>query len=210
MAELTNLSSTSDWPANAVPQDWIDSLFAKMSAMYGSKLSDMWRNSELAEVRKLWGVELAKLSRNELRAGVNAMTERFRFPPTLPEFCAACREERRQGHAMAVHALESTVKASPHVVGENMKKIRAAQRLILEAKPNAGWAFRLLARGKSDSGKALPDGVVECAQRAMASSAGRRFFASGSREERELYRSHFELACDRFGKSAADVDEMET
>lgn len=79
-----------DWPDNAVPEAWIDSLFGKMSAYYGSRFSDMWRGTDLSDVRRAWAVELAGVSRNELKAGVAALITR-NFPPTLPEFIGLCR-----------------------------------------------------------------------------------------------------------------------
>lgn len=83
-------AASTDWPENAVPESWIDSLFARMSAMYGAKFADLWRGTDLAVVRRLWGVELASVSRDELKAGVDALVKRP-FPPTLPEFLALCR-----------------------------------------------------------------------------------------------------------------------
>lgn len=83
-------AASTDWPEDAVPEAWIDSLFARMSGMYGSKFADMWRGTDLTVVRKLWGTELNHLSRDELKAGVEALRTRL-FPPTLPEFLALCK-----------------------------------------------------------------------------------------------------------------------
>ncbi|RWA55317.1 hypothetical protein AU476_07355 [Cupriavidus sp. UYMSc13B] len=68
----------------------MDSLFALMSGTYGSKFADLWRGTDLAAVRRLWGRKLATLSRDELRRGSDALMGRP-FPPTLPEFVALCR-----------------------------------------------------------------------------------------------------------------------
>ncbi|WP_454752176.1 hypothetical protein [Cupriavidus necator] len=86
---LTPVSSA-DWPAGAIPESWVDSLFARMSGMYGSKFADLWRGTDLAAVRRLWGKELASLSRDELRRASDALLGRS-FPPTLPEFLALAR-----------------------------------------------------------------------------------------------------------------------
>ena len=83
-------AASTDWPANAVPESWIDSLFTRMSGSYGSKFADLWRGTDLASVRILWGTELAHLSRDELRVGVEALRRRP-FPPTLPEFISLCQ-----------------------------------------------------------------------------------------------------------------------
>jgi hypothetical protein len=94
---MTLLPSTPkrDWPANAVPESWIDSLFDKMGAYYGSRFVDMWGAQKLEDVREVWGVELRKLSPEQLRAGVHSLDTAFPFPPTLPQFMAHCRQARR-------------------------------------------------------------------------------------------------------------------
>jgi len=81
---------STDWPSDAVPQRWVDDLFARMSGMYGSKFADLWRGVDLSVVRKMWGQELAKLTKDELKFGVHALMGRP-FPPTLPEFVSLCK-----------------------------------------------------------------------------------------------------------------------
>lgn len=93
-APLTPSTSTpaasTDWPAAAVPESWIDSLFTRMIGMYGSKFADLWRGTDLQSVRRLWASELFSLTREELKLGV-AMLHTRAFPPTLPEFMGLCR-----------------------------------------------------------------------------------------------------------------------
>lgn len=79
-----------DWPADAIPQAWVEKLFGRMSAMYGSKFADLWRGTDLQQVQRVWGQELGSLSNDELRDGVAGLRNRP-FPPTLPEFVALCR-----------------------------------------------------------------------------------------------------------------------
>jgi len=83
-------AASNDWPAAAVPESWIDSLFARMSGMYGSKFADLWRGTDLQVVRRLWGTVLFCLTREELKRGVDNLRDKP-FPPTLPEFMALCR-----------------------------------------------------------------------------------------------------------------------
>lgn len=82
--------SSSNWPEGAIPEAWIDSLFTRMIGMYGSKFADLWRGTDLQSVRRIWGTELATLSRAELKLGAESLRNRP-FPPTLPEFVALCR-----------------------------------------------------------------------------------------------------------------------
>ncbi len=82
--------SHSPLTSNAIPLSWVDSLFAKFTAMYGNKFIDMWRGIDTDEVKSLWAKELAKLTVEELKAGVHALMNR-EFPPTLPEFVKLCK-----------------------------------------------------------------------------------------------------------------------
>ena len=73
-----------------LPNAWIDRLFSRFSAMYGTRFADMWAMSDLAEVKALWAEELAALSNAELAFGVSACKTRD-WPPNLPEFLKLCR-----------------------------------------------------------------------------------------------------------------------
>lgn len=77
---------------NPIPQAWIDALFAKMSALYGNKFTDMWRDSSMQAIKSVWAQELGKLSRDELAKGANALMTQ-EWPPTLPQFIKLCRIE---------------------------------------------------------------------------------------------------------------------
>jgi hypothetical protein len=80
-------SSTSPQP---LPAAWIERLFARLSAFYGSKFADMWRGCDLQAVKAVWAAELAGYSPEELARGIAACRMRD-WPPTLPEFMKACR-----------------------------------------------------------------------------------------------------------------------
>lgn len=75
---------------SALPEAWIDRLFGRFSAMYGSKFADLWRGCNLADVKALWADELGAMSRDELATGAAACKTRD-WPPTLPEFLKLCR-----------------------------------------------------------------------------------------------------------------------
>jgi len=82
--ELT--SSISTKPA---PLSWVESLFARMQGMYGNKFLDMWRDTDIASVKALWAEEMGKLSREELKRGVEALRTQD-WPPSLPQFIKLC------------------------------------------------------------------------------------------------------------------------
>ena len=83
MAQLSN-------SINAIPDHWIDALFAKMSTYYGNKFADMWRDGNMQAIKAVWAQECLKLSREEFTRGANALMAQ-EWPPTLPQFIKLCR-----------------------------------------------------------------------------------------------------------------------
>lgn len=136
MNEITDSSSMYEkpdrpsWPLNALPKHWVEALFSKMGAFYGDKFSSMWRTANLDEVKKAWGVELFKLSRDQLKAGSDSLASLTRVP-TLPEFIAHCKTSRLEHQTVTVPRLGSDEKADPEVVEENMKRIKEACRAAM-------------------------------------------------------------------------------
>ncbi|NGZ86425.1 hypothetical protein [Duganella aceris] len=90
MHDSLDLSTSTPWPAEAIPKHWIESLFKKMAFTYGTKLADQWRGTDTAGVKQHWALELGALTNAQLCAGVAALNTRP-WPPTLPEFIAMCR-----------------------------------------------------------------------------------------------------------------------
>ncbi len=84
------LSTSTDWPADAIPEHWIESLFQKMTFTYGSKFADQWRGIDADGLKKYWAKELGKYTPDQLKAGVDKLKNRD-WPPTLPEFEKMCR-----------------------------------------------------------------------------------------------------------------------
>ncbi len=90
MSQLKALSTSTDWPAHALPEDWIKSLFNQMALAYGNRFTDMWRGLNTTELKRHWAVALATLTDEELIHGVGALKMR-EWPPMLPEFIKMCR-----------------------------------------------------------------------------------------------------------------------
>ena len=86
MSNVTTLS-TSTKPA---PITWVESLFGRMEAMYGSKFLDMWRGADVEMVKALWAEEMGKLSSEELKRGYGMLMQRD-WPPSLPEYVKMCK-----------------------------------------------------------------------------------------------------------------------
>lgn len=82
--------SSPDWPANALPEHWMNSLFERMEAYYGAKFANAWAGTDRKSMKRVWAMELAGLTGEELRVGVMAL-KTLEWPPTLPEFMRVCR-----------------------------------------------------------------------------------------------------------------------
>lgn len=86
MRNIVN-SSTS---IKAVPVTWVEKLFGRLEALYGNKFVDMWRGTNVAQVKQLWAEEMGKLSPEEMKRGYAALMSRD-WPPSLPEFLKLCK-----------------------------------------------------------------------------------------------------------------------
>ena len=86
-APRAGASSTSRQP---LPAAWVERIFARLSAYYGSRFADAWRGCDLGEVRAAWSIALADYSGEEIARGLDACRLRD-WPPTLPEFARLCR-----------------------------------------------------------------------------------------------------------------------
>lgn len=75
-----------------IPMPWIEKLFARLTAMYGNRFLDMWRGLNMKEIKAVWAEQLAGMSGQEIRTGVQALIGRD-FPPSLPEFIKLCRPQ---------------------------------------------------------------------------------------------------------------------
>ena len=75
-----------------LPDAWISKIFDRFAGRYGSLFLDRWRGCDMANVRETWAEELAGFADQPERIGyaLKALADQ-QFPPTLPEFVAACR-----------------------------------------------------------------------------------------------------------------------
>jgi len=86
--QLSSIST--NWPSDAMPKHWVESLFEKMLFEYGKKFSDQWGGADAEGLKLHWGHRLADLMPNELKRGVSLLDSRD-WPPSLPEFKKMCR-----------------------------------------------------------------------------------------------------------------------
>lgn len=75
-----------------LPDAWISKIFAKLEGRYGSLFIDRWRGCDMANVRETWAEELGPFrDKPDCIAYALKSLAAQQFPPTLPEFLAACR-----------------------------------------------------------------------------------------------------------------------
>lgn len=91
---------------SALPQAWIDRIFAQLSAMYGNKFSAMWADSNAQAVKAIWAEKLGGFTDNpQAIKGALDSFDSEPWPPTLPEFLNACRTAaKRTSNALALPA----------------------------------------------------------------------------------------------------------
>ena len=82
-------SMSDDWPVEAIPRRWIESLWTKMATYYGSKFADLWAGTDEEMVQREWAIAMAKLTPDQLRRGADALASQA-WPPTLPMFLLLC------------------------------------------------------------------------------------------------------------------------
>lgn len=97
MPDLTNRTTS---PPNraALPDGWVDRLFVRLHAMYGRAWLDMWADAPIPTVKTLWAESLGRCTAEQIRLALDAIEKSGKaFPPTLPEFVAACEQFRPKG-----------------------------------------------------------------------------------------------------------------
>ncbi|MDR5784087.1 hypothetical protein QCE63_32215 [Caballeronia sp. LZ065] len=174
MTELSTLKQPDfreEWPENALPLKWMEVLFSKMSAFYGARFADAWRGTNPVEVQKAWAVELAKLSKAQLKAGSDNLTALVKAP-TLPEFIAHCKQARVEAAASTAPQLENGVRASAETVGAAMPQIRQAAARAARLVGSVAWAFDMVSTGRARNGSSLTAEVLRHAEDAVLSGSG--------------------------------------
>jgi hypothetical protein len=79
-------------PANprALPELWVDRLFARLAGLYGRHWLDMWADVPMADVKDAWRDALGNASGYAIRQALDHLAKHNKFPPSAPEFAALC------------------------------------------------------------------------------------------------------------------------
>ena len=102
--------------SKALPGEWVERIFQIMAANYGARFADAWRGVDAETVKAVWAKKLGALKPEQIRRGI-ASLEQCKFPPTLPEFMALCKQAVPQAH---VHKL-----AAPRLTPEQREQARS-------------------------------------------------------------------------------------
>lgn len=87
-----NQSVISAPTASALSDTWIEALWQRFENRYGSLWTDRYGGFPRERVKRAWADDLAGFTGYELKRGLEACKSKP-FPPTLPEFVAACRPQ---------------------------------------------------------------------------------------------------------------------
>jgi hypothetical protein len=166
-----------EWPLNALSKRAIEMLFSKMSAFYGDKFAMMWRGAKIDEVQKAWAIELAKLSREQLKAGSESMTA-LPKPPTLPEFINLCKQSRMEQAAFQAPKLENLTPADQKIIDANLAKLRKIAGSMRLRSAHAGWAYDFFIRGDAVNGQPTTVEVAKNCREAILTPVGRAYPAT--------------------------------
>jgi hypothetical protein len=122
----------------SLPESWIDRIFERLSCLYGSKFADMWRGTDVHQLKTVWADKLGGFcDRPEIiRLSLESLDEKP-WPPTLPEFLEICRN-----HARRVGSETKRIEPPQLSIEERME--RAEVLAAASAKQNSydyrGWA----------------------------------------------------------------------
>jgi hypothetical protein len=100
----------------ALPEAWIESLFAHMEALYGQQFHAQWRDVDPQRMCSYWGAELGMLTAEELRRGIERLTAAT-AAPNLPQFLRLCKPAL-DAHAAYFEAVAGVVAREHGALGE--------------------------------------------------------------------------------------------
>lgn len=124
----------------------IERVFLRLSSLYGSKFADLWKGSDMGDVKSLWAEKLGMFAGNlsVIGSALDACDEKP-WPPTLPEFLGLCREASARARGME----PKLMLAAPELTTEQRLE-RKAQLESAASKPKGydyrGWCKELRER----------------------------------------------------------------
>lgn len=159
-----------------LPDAWISKIFAKLEGRYGSLFLDRWRGCDMANVRETWAEELAGFADQPERIGyaLKALADQ-QFPPTLPEFVAACRRAPATEKQPALSFRpdpERAKEAANRLMQQLTGKADDYDPLLWAKRPKSQTALNMLIDGATKS-VALREIVADLKAAGICSEAGK-------------------------------------
>lgn len=148
-------NETSPARPSALPDPWIERIFAVMSALYGARFADLWSGTDQSAVRRMWAEKLAGFAAmpDAIKAALNALDSRP-TPPNLPEFLAMCRQEASRFASM-----------TPRIQGPQLSREEQAERAEkIAGSVKRGDGYDFLAWARRPANAVAMAAVVEMAE----------------------------------------------
>ena len=155
-------SATSRANPSALPEQWIDRLFARFATMYGKHWLELWAGVPMEAVKATWAEDLGGISGEQIRRALDHRKTHSTFPPTCPEFVALCRQFRDT---------PATTIYLPAPRGELPEPTKVILDGYLEGKHKdcKAWARKILE--ESAAGRVYPSISIEFAKEALGIAA---------------------------------------
>jgi hypothetical protein len=150
-------SATSRENPSALPEAWIDKLFARFAVMYGKHWLELWSGIPMEAVKAGWAEDLAGTSGEQLRRALDHCKANSKFPPTCPEFLQICRQFRdTPAHALYLPAPRGELPPATKVILDGLVAGRGDCK---------AWARKILEQ--SGKGVVYPSISLEFAKEAL-------------------------------------------
>lgn len=112
-----------------IPKEWIERLFLRFQAVYGSRATAMWNEVPKADLMDAWRDGLAGHRGEDIAGAVDLLPSRFpEWPPTLGEFLGLCRDVA-QTRAQSVTKVPGPKISMPDHVRAQLKAFTAKVRI---------------------------------------------------------------------------------
>ena len=116
--------------SNPLPPQYVDRLFRRFAAFYGSqKVGAMWADmsaEEIAEAKAVWGQALGRFTPASIASALQRLVDSGNgWPPTLPEFVELCRQA-------AIGRTAAMLYAELPAPGECRTDVETAKRKVAE------------------------------------------------------------------------------
>ena len=144
MSTALKSNGTLQMRPDSLRDDWIARIFERLGGLYGAKFTDMWKDTDPANVSRTWAERLAGFHDmpEAIKAALDGCDDRP-WPPTLPEFIQLCRDAAKRNR-------EPDFNANPEV-DWNMPMYKKAAEAVKknDAYDYLAWARKLKERHES-------------------------------------------------------------